>query len=193
MKITLTTLAVAATLFGAAALAHKGATGVVKERMDAMGALRDAVKAVAPMMTGETTYDAETVRQAAATMQRHSGSAMTELFPEGTNAAPSESRDVVWSDWETFVAMADQLDVYADGLEQAADNGLAAEIGGGMSADTMMGSGAMMGGSTHMMGGAAMPSMMTAADIGAMPADAAFAMTTQVCSACHTRFRAEDS
>ena len=34
--------------------------------------------------------------------------------------------------------------------------------------------------------------MMDAAAIAEMPADAAFAMTTQVCSACHERFRAEE-
>ena len=33
--------------------------------------------------------------------------------------------------------------------------------------------------------------MMDAAALAKMPSDAAFAMTTQVCSVCHERFRAE--
>jgi hypothetical protein len=83
------------------------------------------------------------------------------------------------------------MQVAARGLALAADNGLAHEQGG-MSTGTMMGGGSMMGGNVSGMMGGGMMSGMTAADIGAMPADAAFAMASQVCSACHTRFRAED-
>jgi cytochrome c556 len=42
------------------------------------------------------------------------------------------------------------------------------------------------------MGGTgAMGNTMTAAQISEMPVDGAFTMVTQVCSACHTQFRAE--
>ncbi len=44
----------------------------------------------------------------------------------------------------------------------------------------------MMGGGAMMDGG-----MMTAEQIASMPADGAFTMVTQVCSACHTKFRTE--
>ena len=62
-----------------------------------------------------------------------------------------------------------------------------------MSTDTMMGGGSgMMGGGSRMMGGTgAMGNTMTAAQISEMPVDGAFTMVTQVCSACHTQFRAE--
>jgi hypothetical protein len=56
----------------------------------------------------------------------------------------------------------------------------------------MMGNGAMMGNSAMMGGGAMMDGgMMTAEQIASMPADGAFTMVTQVCSACHTKFRTE--
>lgn len=191
-----------ATGLAAGALAHGGATGIVKERMDAMMAMGKAVKAVTPMMSGAAPYDAETMRAAARTFQEHSGEAMTSLFPEGSGGMPSEAKATIWSDWEGFAALAEQLGRYAEGLEAAADNGLAhsgagagATMGGGMmggggamGGGAMMGGGATMGGAS-MMGGAR---MMSAEHIAAMPADAAFAMTAQVCSSCHERFRAED-
>lgn len=180
-----TIAALVASAAGVAALAHGGATGIVKERMDAMSAMGDATKAVAPMMRGEAPYDADALRQAAESFRSHAGEAMTSLFPEGSGGAPSEARDEIWENWDAFAALAEQLDTYAEGLALAAGNGMAAGSEQ-MSADSMMGGDDMMGG--DMMGGEA---MMTAADIGAMPADAAFAMVSQVCSTCHTRFRKE--
>lgn len=193
--------AIAVTGMAAAALAHSGATGIVKERMEAMKAMGDAVKAVTPMMQGEAEYDADVMRDAARSFQAHSGEAMTELFPEGSNEAPSEAKDLIWSDWERFEELARDLGVYAKGLEGAVGNGLAgggnmgagSMMGGGsgMGSGSMMGGGSMMGSGSGMMGDAA-TGMMSAEDIAQMPADAAFNMTTQVCSACHSRFRAED-
>jgi len=119
---------------------------------------------------------------------------MTQLFPEGTGGAPSEAKETVWSQWEEFSELAEQLGVFAEGLAGAADNGLMSSSAGA----GMMGSGAMMGNSTMMgsgtmMGGGAMMGgeRMTAAQVASMPADGAFTMVTQVCSACHTKFRTE--
>jgi len=186
-----TTIVAAVLIAGTAvtAFAHSGATGIVKERMDAMLAMGKAVKTVAPMMRGETAYDAETVRDAARLFQQHAGESMTNLFPEGTGGMPSEAKDEVWTEWDRFAALASQLEEYSEGLERAADNGLGG-MGGNtsMGGTSMMGGGSMMGGSTMMGSGG----MMDAAAIAEMPADAAFAMTTQVCSACHERFRAEE-
>ena len=183
MKKTTMTAAVLIAGIAATAYAHGGATGIVKERMDAMAAMGKAVKTVAPMMRGETAYDAETVRDAARLFQQHAGESMTKLFPEGTGGVPSEAKDEVWTDWDRFAALASQLEEYSEGLERAADNGLGS-MGGNISA----GGASMMGGGTTMMGSNA---MMDAAALAKMPSDAAFAMTTQVCSVCHERFRAE--
>ena len=106
-KITVTaTILIAGT--AVAAFAHVGATRTVKERMDAMLAMGKAVKAVAPMMQGETPYDAETVRDAARLFQQHAGENMTKLFPEGTGGMPSEAKDEVWTEWDRFAALATQ-------------------------------------------------------------------------------------
>ncbi|WP_299792681.1 cytochrome c [uncultured Marivita sp.] len=192
-----TTIAAAVVIAGTAvtAFAHSGATGIVKERMDAMLAMGKAVKTVAPMMQGETPYDAETVRDAARLFQQHAGESMTRLFPEGTGGAPSEAKNEVWTEWDRFAALATQLEEYSEGLERAAGNGLGGMNGNAsMGGATMMGGGSMMGSANGMMGGSTMmggSNMMDAAAIAEMPADAAFAMTTQVCSTCHERFRAE--
>ncbi|WP_170325366.1 c-type cytochrome [Ruegeria arenilitoris] len=167
--------------------AHGGATGVVKERMDGMGVMKEAMKVLTPMMRGQVEYDAAVVHERAEDISHHAGEALTRLFPEGSLDAPSEAKPEIWQDWAAFSAMADQLRVTADGLAEASENGLmmAGEtnaVGG------MMGGqgGSMMGG--DMMGAGAGSGMM---DLSQMPADGVFTMMGQVCSACHTRFRIE--
>ncbi|MEX3007257.1 cytochrome c [Hoeflea sp. TYP-13] len=202
--------AAAITAISAAALAHTGATGIVKERMDAMSVMSKAVKSISQMMMGEKTYDATEVKQGAALIKSHSGEAMTKLFPEGSMQKASVAKLEIWADWDEFKALADQLSVLADGLEAAADNG-PMMTSGGMSAGSMMGTeganmmgGNMMGsgganmmggGSSGMMGGGMMGAgakMMLEPDMLAqMPADGVFNMLTQTCSSCHTKFRLE--
>ncbi len=178
-------------LIAVAALAHGGATGIVMERMDGMSAMAKVMKALAPMMQGTAAYDAATVRSGAAQIADHAGEAMTAKFPEDTSGGASEAKPEIWQDWEDFAGLARQLEVFAEGLEAAADNG----VGGMPAQGNMMGNSTMMGGqgmmaSGGMMGGQA--PMMTAEQLGQMPADMAFAMVSQSCTACHSRFRAED-
>ena len=193
------------TVLGFAAFAHSGATGVMKERMDAMGEMGDAIKRLTPMMRGQTDFDPDLVRSAADTMIGHAGSQMTELFPDGSNGKPSEALDAIWEDWEEFAALADALRESAEGMKLAADNGLAGPgemPGGGMmgSGKGMMGAGqTMMGGNQTMMGagqgmmGGAPTQMMTTEMLAEMPVNAGFMAVTQTCSACHQKFRAEDN
>ena len=197
--------ALVASSVGLAALAHSGATGVMKERMDAMGEMGDEMKRLAPMMRGQTEYDPDVVRSAAETMIDHAGTQMTELFPEGSNGEPSEALDTIWEDWEEFAALAEALRNSAEGMKLAAENGLAGPgdmSGGGMmgSGQGMMGAGqAMMGGNQTMMGtgqgmmGGAPTQMMTTEMLAEMPVNAGFMAVTQTCSACHQKFRAEDN
>lgn len=161
--------------------AHSGAKGIVKNRMDGMMALGNSVKAITPMMRGKQAYDAEAVKGFAQDIRSHSGEAMTRLFPEGSSDAPSVAKPRIWTDWEEFEALALQLHVLSDGLEQAADNGLA---GPGAAGATMMGGGAMMGAAPT--GG--LPNLDMLAE---MPADAVFRMISQTCASCHTKFRTE--
>ena len=190
--------ALVASSVGLAALAHSGATGVMKERMDAMGEMGDEMKRLAPMMRGQTEYDPDVVRSAADTMIGHAGKQMTELFPEGSNEKPSEALDAIWEEWEEFAALAEALRTSAEGMKLAADNGLAGP--GEMPGGGMMGTGqGMMGGNQPMMGagqgmmGTAPTQMMTTEMLAEMPVNAGFVAVTQTCSACHQKFRAEDN
>lgn len=185
------TLAAAAALLlaiGAVAYAHSGATGIYKERMDAMSAMGKVIKDLSAMMRGETDYDPVKVQEGARLIQSHAGEAMTTQFPEGTTEKPSEARAEIWSDWDTFSELAEQLQMNAVGLEKAASNGLAM---GGQTSGSMMGTdnGAMMGGQSGMMGGN--QAMMTSEQLASMPADGVFNAVAQTCSACHTKFRLE--
>ena len=196
LKVVISAALLAAT--GLAALAHSGATGVMKVRMDAMGEMGDEMKRLAPMMRGQTEYDPDVVRSAADTMIGHAGAQMTELFPEGSNGEPSEALDTIWEDWEEFAALAEALRTSAEGMKLAADNGLAGP--GEMPGGGMMGTGqGMMGGNQPMMGagqgmmGTAPTQMMTTEMLAEMPVNAGFVAVTQTCSACHQKFRAEDN
>ena len=179
-----------ATGLAAGAWAHSGAMGVVMERMDTMKAMGDAVKRIKPMMSGEAVYDAAAVQAAAHVIAEEAGAAMTGKFPEGSGGGVSEALPAVWSDRARFAALARDLEVTARGLEHAAQNGT--HGAGHMSGDLS----GMMGGTSGMMGGGMMGTdhmsgAMSVEHIGQMPADGAFVMMTQVCSACHDRFREE--
>ena len=185
MKKTFGILTISGMLAAAIAAAHPGATGVVRERMDGMGAMQTAVRALTPMMQGQTTYDRQAVIDAAVIMQSHAGETMTALFPEGTGDAPSAARSAVWEDWEAFESLAMRLEVVAGALQQAADNPPGSAMSGaGGQADTV----GMMGGTSSMMGVGAEPD---AAMLAQMPADRVFAIAAQTCSACHTAYRIE--
>ncbi len=181
----------AAIAFALGAFAHGKATGVVKERMDFMVVLKDANKTVADMMRGKTEYDPEKVREAARAMAAHGGESMTRLFPEGSLEA-SEAREEIWSDWDRFSKLAENLFVYATALEKTANNERApvgAPSGGMMSGGGMMSDGGMMSGGGTMGGQEQMPSREMLA---AMPPDMVFLHVNDTCSACHKDFRREE-
>jgi len=181
----------------ATAFAHSGATGVVKERMGAMKSMGEAIKRIKPMMSGEAGYDAASVRKAAQVIASEAGEALTGKFPEGSTEHPSETLPRTWEEWDRFTALATQLETAAEGLAMAADNGLHGDghmMGGqsGMMGGNMMGDSSGMMGGGMMMGDNAIPQGISAEHIGQMPADGAFMMVTQTCSACHDRYRQQD-
>ena len=94
-------------------LAHRDATGIVKQRMDAMEDMARAMKALRAMMRGRQPYDAERVRTYARVVAGHGAEKLTVLFPEGSLHHPTRAKPVIWADWERFAAMARELTVYA--------------------------------------------------------------------------------
>ena len=94
-------------------LAHQGATGIVKERMDAFKAsqthLKSAVKAAKADNFDET--------QKLARLLADWGTKMPDFFPAGSDIMPSEAAPTIWSDMEGFKRAATQ---FADAANQLA-------------------------------------------------------------------------
>ena len=108
-------------------LAHSGATGIVKERMDLMKSIADQMKAVGRMIKGEDDFDAQKVAKAAEVIVRHAEK-VPEMFPEGSNDSPSEALPTIWQDWETFLQLTADMKQQASNLRTAAKK--AADIDG---------------------------------------------------------------
>lgn len=119
MKRLLISVLIAAT--ATAALAHSGATGIVKVRMDGMMVLGQSMKTLLGLTkTGD--FDQAAVREAAKQIQSHSGQAMNDRFPEGSLQSVSEAAPAIWQDWDRFIAISDELFDAAVELENNAAN-----------------------------------------------------------------------
>lgn len=103
--------------------AHGGATGIVKERMDAMTEISRNVKLVGEMIKGSTAYDSTEIARAGEAIAAHAGDAITGLFPEGSLKAPSEASPAIWKDWPEFSRYADNLQTSARALQGLAEQG----------------------------------------------------------------------
>ena len=103
----------------ALALAHGGATGVVKERMDIFKSWKQGVKQLGPMAKGKLPLDSDWVAQFAAKLQSESSQLKT-LFPEGSDQRPSEALPSVWSEREKFDGLFDDLIEHAEALAGSA-------------------------------------------------------------------------
>jgi len=116
------TLILTATLatLGAAALGHAGATGVVKDRMDAMDSMSEAMKVIVPMTRGQLPYDGAAMAEAANVIAGLAGASLIEMFPEGTTDAPSEAAPAIWEDFDRFSGLAMELERAAGALADAA-------------------------------------------------------------------------
>lgn len=106
---------------GTTALAHTGATGIVKQRMESMKIISDSLKQIGAIMKGEATFNVKTVQASATTIATHANS-IPKLFPEGTTGHPSEALPAIWTDWERFTAIATKLGEDAHAMSSAASS-----------------------------------------------------------------------
>jgi cytochrome c556 len=102
------------------ALAHEGATGVVKERMDLMESQKEAMKVIGDMAKGKTKFDAVKASEAARDIG-DTAKKIPELFPEGSGGEKnkSDALPAVWENWDRFTANADDLGSAAETLAAA--------------------------------------------------------------------------
>ena len=92
-------------------MAHTGAMGIVKKRMDAMSDLGDHAKAVGNMLKGKAPFELPAVEEAAQAFVAH-GTDMPSLFPDTPKSREStatEALPAIWNNWEEFVSIADKF------------------------------------------------------------------------------------
>jgi len=107
-------------LIGSTALAHEGATGIVKQRMDEMEHVGRVVKRINERVKSkrglvDIARDAEEIRAAAARIPS--------LFPPGSRDGHSDAKPAVWARWPEFEAASRTLEQEAEKLAAAARSG----------------------------------------------------------------------
>lgn len=102
-----------------AALAHKGAMGIVKERMDKFEASEKATKRIKQALSrGDTA-----VVTAEAEFLVSWASEMDSYFPENSNQSPSEAKDEIWLQWDDFLDAIQSFDSAAHALVDTSKTG----------------------------------------------------------------------
>jgi cytochrome c556 len=96
-----------------AALAHEGATGVVKRRMDEMTAMNNHLKVILRALRAKKNLDR--IPAEAAAIHAIAGN-VGALFPAGSGGHPSAAKDRVWQQWPDFEAKAMALVTASDEL-----------------------------------------------------------------------------
>jgi cytochrome c556 len=107
----------------ALAFAHGRATGIVKERMDAMEEISASMKQVGQMLRGQKPFDALEIGAAAGIIAGHSGDNLTRQFPPESLMPPTEASPVIWEKWEQFSGMANDMETAAMSITDAVQSG----------------------------------------------------------------------
>ena len=87
--------------------AHEGATGITKQRMDAMESMARAIKAIRRSLEGNR--DSAAIQIEAGRI-REMAVRIPEWFPPGSDAKPTDALPAVWQRWTDFQARATQLE-----------------------------------------------------------------------------------
>lgn len=100
-------------------IAHTGATGVVKERMDSMKAIASSLKALVDMQRKKRPFDAATAARAGRAIASHAEKLGT-MFPPGSNKHPSEAASEIWNKRSEFDAMMQAMQKAGEALSTRA-------------------------------------------------------------------------
>jgi len=109
-------------LLAGAVLAHGGATGVVKKRMEMMEHVGDNMKQVGDMIKGKTTFDSTTIAETAGVVL-DTAEKIPELFPTHSLHEPTEALPVIWEEWDRFQALSVRLGDEAKKLQEVTQGG----------------------------------------------------------------------
>lgn len=92
-------IGVSVIFFLSVAVAHQGATGIVKIRMDGFKQSQQDFKA---LIGAAHNGDYETVKTLSAALEAW-GLSIKDHFPEGSNQHPTEAAETIWTDASGFV------------------------------------------------------------------------------------------
>ena len=115
-------LALAALLCGVAvsSIAHEGATGPAKDRMDLMGDMGQHLKAIAKRLNANrdlaaVANDADRIAELAPRIP--------DLFPAGSDRGITDAKPAIWQHWDEFVGDEKKLDDEVKKLSALAASG----------------------------------------------------------------------
>lgn len=123
-KLMALSLSLAVAVGGATSLvyAHSGAKGMVKERMEMMKGMGDAMKVMGAMFKGEAPFEPAVVAEKAAFLAEHAKK-IPDMTPEGSNDHPSEALPIIWQEWNGYITSANELADEGEKLVDVASNG----------------------------------------------------------------------
>lgn len=107
-------------LITSSVLAHTGATGIVKERMEAMSDMGDKAKVVSDMFKGKTDLTVAAVAEAADAFVVH-GASMSNLFPDTTQSRTGKTTRAlpnIWDDWNDFTSQVAEFEANSEVLQK---------------------------------------------------------------------------
>jgi cytochrome c556 len=102
------------------AWAHEGATGITKERMDAMESMSKAMKAIRRYVEGNRNIAA--IKDEADRIRELAGR-IPQWFPPGSDTKPTDALAAIWQHWPDFQARAAQLEQQSAKLAAVAASG----------------------------------------------------------------------
>lgn len=123
-KKNLTILASLALLTTSIVYAHSGATGIVKQRMDAMKELGRHSKQINRMFRGQAEFNKSKLNRAADLFLLH-GEEMLSLFPDTEHSRSGTSTEALPAIWENHEDFAKEVNAFIEAsrsLQQAAQS-----------------------------------------------------------------------
>lgn len=200
MRQTTGLIAVGIAMAATSAPAHNGATGVVLERMKGMTAMREIMRDLSPIIQGSAPYDALAISEGGYLIAAHSGDTMRALFPENSLSGVTYAKPNIWTEWQEFSALADDLRIYGEKLTSSASIGQElpppAPLAEGETAapdpqiQRSRKIARLLGYSVQGRGKTALAETdLMSANSTEYGAEAIFAKISSTCSACHAKFR----
>lgn len=102
-------------IIASTALAHKGATGMVKMRMDAMSAISDNMKSISAMLLGKATFDGALISKQAEEIAGHAA-AFPDHFAMQMDDEITEAAPTIWEKPDAFNRQSAELTALATTL-----------------------------------------------------------------------------